>query len=549
MDEFLAHRFLYGNSEWPGSSTPQSNKRSEADGRAMKMVHQIRQQIDAQKMAGDETAKSSMEGAQIIAAEIMEQTEELEKITDQVLESIIGSIMMATDQISDSIDMLGDRLCIELTEIKWQLTQRDKKLDEILEVLNESRHNEARQLVQQGLRHYINEEFEEAEERFKLALNFDTTDYQVLMNLAFIEIHKENPSQAFTYFRKALSLPVNLNSISRARTLWATARLHYTEKNFAQAYTYAEEAFKHDNKDDPRVFYDLGVYAALAGRKSIALEKIEQAIQGDVAYFSKCSVDPDLKSIETDILLLLARLSVGAEFRARQMVEQVDEELVYLENKEELKNRGSFIQEIRGIIHNAIAGLQRPSYTFCRRCADVMDKIKELLSQYKGLVPLYMQLEKCQSDCERDSRVCLTMPEPAEKSRDLPKTVYMLMISISYILPGALLASAGTTVEGMSWGTLLVLWPFWIALEFIWPHNGMTAMQEAGLTGLLIVGIIWGIVHLVRWVRANKYDRMSRAYSIVRQQFHRSERMAMKVRHDINAIHAAIREQMVEVQL
>ena len=157
MDAFLAHRFLYGNSEWPGSSDPQSGKVSGAHERAMKMVHQLRQQIDAQKMTGDEIANSSMEGAQVIAAEIMEQTEALEKTTDQILESIIGSITMAADQISDSIDMLGDRLCIELTEIKWQLTQRDKKLDEILEVLNESRHNEARQLVQQGLRHYINE--------------------------------------------------------------------------------------------------------------------------------------------------------------------------------------------------------------------------------------------------------------------------------------------------------------------------------------------------------------------------------------------------------
>ncbi len=549
MDAFSAHRFFYGNSEWPSSSASRSGKVSEARRREMKMLRQARQQINAQKMMGDEIAKSSIEGAQIIASEILEQTEALEQTTNRVLENIIGSIIMAADQISDSIDMLGDRLCIELTEIKWQLTQRNYKLDDILEVLNENRHNEARQLVQQGLRHYINEEFEEAEERFKLALYFDSTDYQVIMNLAYIEIHKENPAQAFIYLRKALSLPVNLDSVSKARTLWATARLHYTEKNFSEAYTYAEEAFKHDNKDDPRVFYDLGVYAALAGRKSFALEKIAQAIHGDVTYFGKCAVDPDLKSVETDILLLLARLSIEAEFRARQMVEQVDGELADLENEKKLKNRGSFMEEAHRIIQNAIAGLQRPSYSFCRRCADVMDKIKELLSKYKGLIPLYLQLEKYQGDCERISSLCSSTPEPAEKSKDVPRAVYWLMIAVSYILPGAILASAGIEVEGMSWSILFAIWPVWIVLDFISSHYGMTAIVEAGLMGLLIVGIMWGAVCLVRRARADKYDRMSRALSIIRQQFYISERTVMKVLNDINSIHSSIREQIADVRL
>ncbi len=548
MNAFLAHRFLYGHSGWTNSPSPQSNKVPEAHGSKMKILHQARQQIDAQKMKGYAIAKSSMEGAHIVAAEIAEQTEALKNSTDEVLENLIGSIIMAADQISDSIDMLGARLCIELSEIKWLLTQRDKKLDEILEVLHESRHNEARQLVQQGLRHYINEEFNEAEERFKLALIFDTTDYQVLTNLAFIEIHKENPSQAFIYFRKALSLPTNLDSVSRARTLWATARLHYAECNYTEAYTYAETAFKHDNKDDPRAFYDLGVYAALAGKKSVALENIAHAIQGDVAYFGKCTVDPDLQSIEKDVLILLARLSVDAESRARQIAEQVDRDLTALENEKESNYKSSFKEEARRIIQAAIAGLQKPSYSFCRHCADVMDKIKELLTQHKSLAPLYSQLEKHQLDCERISSAYPSTPAPTENSRYVHRVVYVLMICISYILPGALLASAGTS-NGMSWDTLFTLWPLWIVLEFLWPQNGMTAMLEAGLTGLLIVAIMWGAVMLLRRAKADKYDRMSRALSIVKQQFYISERTVRKIRHDIDSIHSAIREQMAEVRL
>ena len=522
---------------------------NENPGREMEIVHSARDQIHAQNTAGLEIAASNMCGAQVIAAEIEEQTLALDKTTAEILEEILDSIIFSADQISDSIDLLGDRLCIELSEIKWQLTQRVKTLDKILEVLNQNRKNEARQLVQQGLRHYINGEFEEAEERFRLALDFDTTDYQVLMNLAFIEIHKGNPSQAFNFFKKALSLPENLDPVCTARTLWAIARLHYAEKDFDRAYTYSEEALKHEKQNDPGVFYKSGVYAAFAGKKSAALEKIERAILIDFSYFSKSSVDPDLQSIKQDIIELLDRLSVDAEFKATQLLKKVEYNLVSLENEGELENKDTFVDEIRKIVNCAIAGLRKPSYSFCCHCISVMNKIQEVLSQIKNMVPLYSKLRKSQENYDKNNMSFSSKKQQAEPSTGFPPFVYLIMIFISYILPGFLLANAGSSEDGIPWAILFFIWPLWIILDFFWSHADISATVAGGLKGLFLAGIMWVMVSFRKKILGIKYNRINRDLSFSGQQFYEAKRTLLYIQNEITSKHNTIRDQISRARL
>lgn len=140
------------------------------------------------------------------------------------------------------------------------------------------------------------------------------------MNMAFIEIHKENAEQALIYLKKILSLPEKLDAVSKASTLWVTTRLYYAEKDFKKSYAYAIKAFTHDRQNNPEILYDLGVYAELAGEKSVALENIERSILIDFSYVGKCSVDPDLQTIKKDILRLLGRLSVKAKLRHNKLL-------------------------------------------------------------------------------------------------------------------------------------------------------------------------------------------------------------------------------------
>ena len=105
MYRSLAQRFHSGNSDWPNPFTSQAGLVDEAPGREMEIISSARQQIDAQNAVGREIAESNMIGAQIIANEIEEQTQALNKSTNELGEKISESIILAADQISDAIDM------------------------------------------------------------------------------------------------------------------------------------------------------------------------------------------------------------------------------------------------------------------------------------------------------------------------------------------------------------------------------------------------------------------------------------------------------------
>ncbi len=549
MSRSLFQRFKYGNSVWRNFIKPESNVEDESFLVGEDMIHLARQQIDAQKNASHEIFNSDIPGAQIIANEVELQTESLDMKTNQLGSMISASIIAGAEQISEAINMLGECLCVELSEIKWQLSQREKKLEEILEILNNSRNNEARQLVQQGLRHYINGEIEEAEERFNLALVFDTTDYQVLMNLAYIKIHKGSPSQAFKFFKKALSLPENLDSISKSRTLWATARLYYAEKDFFKAFRYGEEAFKYDNKKDPGSLYDLGVYAALAGKTSAALEKIEQAILMDHSFFSRCLVDQDLQSINKDILNLLGRLSVDAEKKAKQMVSTVENELAAIEIEEDNNSKENFIEEARRTISRLIVGLQKPSYSFCRRCAVIMESIQEAVSQITNLKPLYSRLQRFQEDFEIKNRMFLYVKHENEPASDFPPAVYAIITFISYVLPGFFLANTGAAEDGQSWLLFFIIWPIWTVFDFLGADTGATIMATSAFKGLLVVGVMWGVIRLIRKKMERKYNMISRDRSSIMQQFYEAKRVLTSLQNEISSKHDSIRERFAKVSL
>jgi len=556
MTKALVHRFHYGNSDWPAPFTPEAELVYETPRREREMIHLAREQIEAQNSAAKKIAKSNMLGSQIISDEIQQQTLILDRTINQIGARISDSISFAADQITDAIDLLGDRICLELTEIKWQLAQQNETLEKILEVLYESRNNEARQLVLQGLRHYVNDEFEGAEERFKLALSFDTTDYQVLMNLAFIEIHKENSTQALKLFKKALSLPENLDSPSKARTLWATARLYYAEQVFDKAFSLAEKASKHDNPNDPQVFYTLGVYAALAGKKSTALEKIKQSILIDYRYLTKCTVDPDLQTIKHDIFELLGSLCANSESKAKQKVAEIKKELSILEGNGPLSGNHNFIEETTSIINDAITGLRSPSYSFCLRCTEIMTNLKEVIEEIKKLFPLYSTVRKYQEAFDSKNKKYLSTEQKNKPEKALPLAVYTIMSFISYILPGFLGADAYASVaEGTGTGMFIVstlIWPLIFIISFFGSLVGVdeqAAFFGGCLIGLVIVGVTWGVISLIGKQMEKNYYKKNAEISTAKHNSDEAQRKLSNIKNEIASKEKNIEEQLSTVRL
>ena len=230
-DASLADQIIYDNAQ---GRTPQErafNELTQAGPKRQRALLTLtKQQIEAQQLAAKQIVASNIAGAEMVATEIQQQTRSLEQSLQQVGTTLTQEMSSNTEKLSYAVEQLGDRISMEMAEMRWEMAQQNQTLEKILHVLRENRSNETRQLVQQGIRLYINEQYDKAEERFKRALDYDMTDYQVLMNLAYIELHKGDLKAAYKWFKDALNLPENLNNSSKSRTLWAIARIFYTAK-------------------------------------------------------------------------------------------------------------------------------------------------------------------------------------------------------------------------------------------------------------------------------------------------------------------------------
>jgi len=362
----LMERFMYGNAR---GMTPQEQVFRElteqSPQRQRAMISLAKQQIETQKSTADKIRQSNLAGAKIIANEIAQQTQVIEQTVQRVGERISNDILFAANRVSEAVELLGDRLCLELSEIRWELAQQNTTLEKILSVLQKNRNNEACQLVQQGVRHYVNEEYEEAEARFHRALDFDTTDYQVLMNLGYIALHKNNASDAFTWFKKALSLPDHLEATSKSRTLWAIARLHYAEENYEDALVYGKQSLELDSTLEPKKIFTCGTYAALARNLSLALEKIEQAISLDATFFTTAVIDPDLEIIRHDILELLSQLSENISHQATTRFKEMEKLIAQLQKNKGNSEYADFLSDVQHTFTETRKMLDYPSYSYC----------------------------------------------------------------------------------------------------------------------------------------------------------------------------------------
>ena len=229
----------------------------------------------------------------------------------------------ATEKITYAVDRLGDRICASLDEVRWQLVQQGETLDQILRALIESRNNEAQQLVRQGVRLCATEEYEEAEQVFSEALTKDKTDYQVLMNLAFIQIHKGNAQAAFDFFDKALRRPdpSRLDNVHRrGRALWATARLHYAEGQYADALKTADRALAFEKTPTGDALFTTGVYAARGRRRLVPSENSRRHRNEIVTVFAKAAAAPSFGKMRADVIRLLSQMAAAVLADARRRV-------------------------------------------------------------------------------------------------------------------------------------------------------------------------------------------------------------------------------------
>lgn len=365
MSPDLRDRFL---SNWPSFMSPAGYYAYELPARQRALVNLARAQIESQKSAARTIEQSQLAGARMVAAEIRQQSVQLEEWSRQLASSIADS----SHAIESAIDLLGDRLCAYLDDIRWLLEQQNDKLTGILNLLRESRSNEARQLVEQGVRYYAIENYEVAEERFRRALDFDRTDYQVLMNLGRIEVDKGDSEQALANFWLAVRLRPELENAAKRRAHMFIARVHYARANYGQAHALAANAVEAFGDATPDDLYVVATYAGLAGRTNEALDRLERVISVCPEFMSRAAVDPDLGDPSIDVRTLLRTLASKAAARANEAVKEARAMLNGLRERRHVESFHHVVDAAERKLAIAETQIQTGSYSDCLKVIETL---------------------------------------------------------------------------------------------------------------------------------------------------------------------------------
>lgn len=378
----------------------------EAPGQQSRMISLLESQIEAQETAAQEIRSAAVDASSIIANELSHSADELRSAVSDLSTDLVDSIQQATNVIGREIDLWGNRVCASLLLIGWLSVQQSLRFSAVLGVLLNSRSNEARQLVKQGLRHLEVAEYSEAEERFALALSYDSTDYQALLNLAFVKAQQGDSSAAHTYFRKSVTLPENLDSTAKERGLWAWARLHYADGHYDSALETAQQAVSLQQRPTGDALFTICVYAGLKGDLALCISSLNRAIEIDPTFFARAAVEPDLETVRPQIIRLLSDLGTRAQVEAKAAYEQTKQSFARLlvDCKYVSTYDSAFISALQGSIFEGEQSLVSPSYTRCLGISyrmlitgEIIERLRELdllHEKSKRLMDAYLMLAR-----------------------------------------------------------------------------------------------------------------------------------------------------------
>jgi tetratricopeptide (TPR) repeat protein len=195
-------------------------------------------------------------------------------------------------------------LASQVSQLAWLQAEQNEILRDVLDTIREGRANECRQLVEQGERNFDAGFLAEAEDRFRLALQLDNTDYPTHQNLGLTLVRLGRMDEALDHFKKALAFPPkrqpNATGFFVAQAATHVARVLYATSDYAGAETYLQRALDADTTA-AKNWYDLAVVRTYLGNADGALTALRRAIGGDVMLAGAALADEELASIRPAI--------------------------------------------------------------------------------------------------------------------------------------------------------------------------------------------------------------------------------------------------------
>jgi tetratricopeptide (TPR) repeat protein len=348
----------------------------------MKIYDAVREQIRIQKKTVKEVRASNLEAAHLIANELESQNKVLTE-----------SIKTSSDDIVTQLQSLENKLCKELSEIRWQLIQVTGLLERTVFMLNRPRGTEAQELVRQGVLNFNNGKFEEAEERFLKALVLDNTDYQVLYNLGFIEINKKNFDKALAYLKDAYTLPDNIKATAKSDVLYTIADVYYQQGKYDDALSACLKAI--EIKESPKRIYRAAVYSFTCSRLDLGEQLLKSSIQKDHNLYAVTASDQALNLYKKIVFEILNDLAISYLTKYENNLKTVPAKL------HTLKRMGSseFVKGIEKIFKDT-KNTAMKSFSDIVNGLQKLSKVDAIIEDCNTLDSLYT--ERCELDKYRE---------------------------------------------------------------------------------------------------------------------------------------------------
>lgn len=380
------------------AGSPASKLLHNGEAKEQALVYMLDQQIAYQNKSSQAIINSNQKNAETIAQEINQQTKQLSSLKEELIQ-IEELSSERFDRLGELIETKFNEVNRELrkgnqllSEIKWQLIQVNKNLSRIINLLENKRNTEARELVRQGVRLFIYNKVEISKERFLKAYELDKTDYQVLLNLGFVELRLNNVKNSISYFKDAVTLPSKLENVDTARALWALARSYYVDKNYEVAWKTAKKARQLFDTNNANYIFQEAVYASLAGHLNYAIQGLKQAILLNPNLFGEVACHKDLVNVQKEVYVLLNELLETAKSNINQRVIKINEFIDLTEKSKYKTEYNDVISSFQKLKKWASFILKKKSY---------IDKIT-FLSVTETILEWEKKLKKCDENYNKN---------------------------------------------------------------------------------------------------------------------------------------------------
>jgi tetratricopeptide (TPR) repeat protein len=254
------------------------------------------QQATALRSSVDEQTRQNADHARVLKATIEESSDAVRRE--------VSNVGAAVQKNTEALTGLAS----QVAHLAWLQAEQNATLRHVLEAIREGRANECRQLVEQGERNFQAGFLADAEERFRLALGYDNTDYPTHQNLGLTLVGLGRLDEALEHFKKALAFPpkgnVKTSGFFVARAATHAARVLYAKGDYSNAETYLRKALESDDRS-AKNWYDLAVVRTYQGNGNGAVDALSHAFSGDVLLAGAALADEELAAIRPEIEALV----------------------------------------------------------------------------------------------------------------------------------------------------------------------------------------------------------------------------------------------------